>query len=361
MIISLCMIVKNEEEVLERCLSNVAHIFDEIIIVDTGSTDKTKEVAKKFTENIYDFEWINNFAIARNYSFSKAKSKYIMWLDADDVVTDENVKKLEELKRHLSTNDPDCIMLKYAISFDEQNQPTFIYYRERVLKNFSGFVWQDPVHEVITPRGRIKYFDIVIEHRKTKPTTPGRNLKIYEENIKAGLTLSPRQMFYYARELYYNNKIEDATAQFNKFLDEDKGWIENKIEAHLMLSKGYVASGNITLANKSLVNSFLLDLPRAEILCELGNNYILLKQYKQATYWLKIALKSKPNPKSGAFVLLDCYSTKPNLLLTVSYYNLGKIKTAEHYNNKVLAENPENMFAKTNKAFFDNLKASKTK
>ena len=70
--ISLCMIVKDEEQVLNRCLTSVEGIADEIIIVDTGSTDKTKDIAKKFTDKIYDFKWVNDFSKARNYSFSKA-------------------------------------------------------------------------------------------------------------------------------------------------------------------------------------------------------------------------------------------------------------------------------------------------
>ena len=82
--ISLCMIVKDEEAVLDKCLKSVHDLVDEIIIVDTGSTDKTKEIAKKYTDKIYDFKWVDDFAKARNYSFSKATKDYIFWLDADD-------------------------------------------------------------------------------------------------------------------------------------------------------------------------------------------------------------------------------------------------------------------------------------
>ena len=76
--ISLCMIVKNEEAVLARCLESVKDVVDEIIIVDTGSTDKTKQIAYRYTQNVYDFEWIDDFSAARNYSFSKATKDYQM-------------------------------------------------------------------------------------------------------------------------------------------------------------------------------------------------------------------------------------------------------------------------------------------
>ena len=66
------MIVKNEEKVLARCLDSIRGFVDEIIIVDTGSDDDTKRIARKYTDKVYDFEWIDDFAAARNYSFSKA-------------------------------------------------------------------------------------------------------------------------------------------------------------------------------------------------------------------------------------------------------------------------------------------------
>ncbi len=92
------MIVKNEEITLERCLNCGEDFVDEIIIVDTGSTDKTKEIAKKFTDKIYDFEWLQDFAAARNFSFSKATKEYIFYLDADDIILEEDQKKLKKIK-----------------------------------------------------------------------------------------------------------------------------------------------------------------------------------------------------------------------------------------------------------------------
>ena len=114
------MIVKDEELVLGRCLNSVKNLVDEIIIVDTGSTDKTKEIAALYTDKIYDFKWINDFSAARNYSFSKATKDYIMWLDADDVLLEEDQIKLQDLKESLDEN-VDMVIMKYNMSFDKNN------------------------------------------------------------------------------------------------------------------------------------------------------------------------------------------------------------------------------------------------
>ena len=95
--ISLCMIVKNEENVIDRCLNCVKDVVDEMIIVDTGSTDNTIAKAESLGAKIYNFQWIDDFAEARNFSFSKATKDYILWLDADDVLEEDDIVILKEL------------------------------------------------------------------------------------------------------------------------------------------------------------------------------------------------------------------------------------------------------------------------
>ncbi|MBI2656740.1 glycosyltransferase family 2 protein, partial [Candidatus Woesearchaeota archaeon] len=95
--ISLCMIAKNEEKFLEQCLNSVKDIVDEIIIVDTGSTDKTKDIAKKFNAKVYDFKWIDDFSAARNESIKHAAKDWILVLDADEILDEEGRKAIREL------------------------------------------------------------------------------------------------------------------------------------------------------------------------------------------------------------------------------------------------------------------------
>ena len=86
-LLTIGMIVKNEEKVLGRCLESAKRLADEIVIVDTGSEDRTREIARQYTSRVYEIPWRDDFSQARNFSFSKAEREYCMWLDADDVIS----------------------------------------------------------------------------------------------------------------------------------------------------------------------------------------------------------------------------------------------------------------------------------
>lgn len=137
--ISLCMIVKNEEKVLARCLNSVKNIADEIIIVDTGSPDNTKDISKEFAYKVLDFNWIDDFSAARNYSFSKATMDYIFWLDADNIILLEDQIKFKQLKQSLDQS-VDIVMMKYNVGFDENNNITFSYFRERLARRSNSYI-----------------------------------------------------------------------------------------------------------------------------------------------------------------------------------------------------------------------------
>ncbi|TKC17038.1 glycosyltransferase [Robertmurraya kyonggiensis] len=144
--LSLCMIVKNEEKVIERCLSSVAHLIDEIIIVDTGSTDHTKEIVAKYTSNIYDFEWNNDFSAARNYAASKATGEWIIALDADEYIDEENFKDfIQELIEDDAHFDAySAKILNFAGKFGENLVQNF---HDRIYKNNGDISYYRNIHE----------------------------------------------------------------------------------------------------------------------------------------------------------------------------------------------------------------------
>src|SRR6266568_860331 len=112
--VSLTMIVRNEEHNLPRCLESVHGLFDEIIVVDTGSTDRTREIALNFGARVMDFTWIDDFAAARNVSLDNATGDYVFWLDADDVLSPPERNKLEALLKSLSVDHKQAYVVRCA-------------------------------------------------------------------------------------------------------------------------------------------------------------------------------------------------------------------------------------------------------
>lgn len=350
--ISLCMIVKNEEDVLARCLGSVQGAVDQIVVVDTGSTDHTKEIAARYTDDVYDFSWVDDFAAARNFSFSKAKEAYILWLDADDVLLDADREKLIELKQTLDTS-VRVVMMPYHTAFDADGKPSFSYYRERLLRADAGFVWQGAVHEAIVPSGKTIYKDIAVTHRKTRPSDPDRNLRIFEKLLAEGRTLDPRQQFYYAREVYYHAEYRRAADAFRRFIDSGRGWIENVLDACRMMAYCHYGLGEEEQALRCLLESLAFDCPRAEACCDIGKHFLDRERYKQAIFWFETALSCKRNDASGAFVQADCYDYIPCLQLCVCHDRLGNRELARAYNEKAACYKPGSPEVAHNRAYFE--------
>lgn len=352
--ISLCMIVKNEEEVLGRCLNSAQGLWDELIIVDTGSTDRTRDIAAQFTQHVYDFQWIDHFAAARNFAFSKGTCDYLMWLDADDVILPEDHTALLQLKQTLGP-EVDTVMLKYNIAFDEQGKPTFSYYRERIMRRCTQATWEGVVHEVITPFGKIMHSPIAVSHRRKEKTDNNRNLRLFENLLERGVELSPREQFYYARELFYHARYDDAVQGFTQFLDEGRGWVENRIEACRMMAQCYVALGQARQAHLALLRSFEYDSPRAEVCCELGYGHFIREEYEPAIQWYKTALQCPRNDTSGAFVQEECYGYVPHLQLCLCYDRLGRHSIAAAHNEQAGKLRPQSPAYLHNKQYFDRI------
>ena len=346
--ISLCMIVKNEEDVLARCLESVKNMVDEIIIVDTGSEDKTKEIAREFTNKIYDFEWIQDFSKARNFAFSKATQDYQMWLDADDIVEPEELEKMIKLKKMLNPS-VDVVTMRYHTHFDASGRPTLTSTRGRLFRRERNFKWEDAIHEYILMSGNIQHEQIFISHKK-QGVLSDRNIKIYENLINEGMTLDPRQTYYYARELMDHQRYEDAIEYFNRFLDDGLGWYEDNIASCFNLSRCYQFIGKPNEILPVLFKSFQYDNPRAEICCQIGYFYKHLEDYKKAIFWFDLCLQLEKS--SRGFVLNDYWDYIPTIELCACYWQLGDISKSHYYHLLVSELKPGSEAVAYNEEYF---------
>ncbi len=163
-ILSLCMIVRNEEKNLSSCLESVQDIVDEMIILDTGSTDNTIQIAKRFGADIYHFKWCDDFSAARNESIKFAKGKWILWMDADeqfDYRSKEELSSIIKLTQHpMGVN----INIRNLSSKNESYGTAY-----RLFSNHFGIHFKNVVHEQVSyslkeMKAVIINSNIVIDH-----------------------------------------------------------------------------------------------------------------------------------------------------------------------------------------------------
>jgi tetratricopeptide (TPR) repeat protein len=162
------MIVKNEEANLPGCLGTVADLVDEIVVVDTGSVDRTRAIAAEFGARVYDFAWADDFSRARNASIDHASGAWIFWLDADDRLDEENRARLRALSGSLSDNNTAYLMTYLALSELGQERNS-VAHHVKLFRNHPAIRWQYRVHEQIAPAierqgGTIQWSDVTVHH-----------------------------------------------------------------------------------------------------------------------------------------------------------------------------------------------------
>ncbi|WP_200411106.1 glycosyltransferase family 2 protein [Virgibacillus salexigens] len=337
--ISLCMIVKNEEHVLERCLDSISHLVDEINIVDTGSNDHTVAIAKKYTDRVFHFEWTDNFSEARNQSFSYATKDYIFYLDADDVIDKMEQEKLFHLKKHLNP-EFDAVSMIYLAGIDEYENVTLQYRRNRLVKRRKQYQWFGDCHNYLQVRGKIFHSDIAVSHKKNAHAY-GRNLHIYEAMICKSRSFTERDYFYYGNELRENGFYQQAIEAYTNGINMKYGWIEEKIFACIFRADCFYYLNEAELALESLFQSFgFSKTARSEACSRIGLLFQKKREFLLAIFWYELALRVV-QPKSSWGFSYPAYSTwYPHQQLCICYYNLQAFDLAAHHNNKAMEYRP---------------------
>ncbi|NQX70106.1 glycosyltransferase family 2 protein [Paenibacillus alba] len=190
-LLSLCMIVRDEEKVLRRCLDSVNDYVDEIIIVDTGSVDSTKQIAREYTDKVFDFEWINDFSAAKNAAIQRAMSKWILVLDADEYVDSTQMVHLLAMLKQADHDTPmGYILTIYNYTGPIRKGKMVESTALRLFSNHPDIYFERPIHEQVVYRhGHFEqtYYRLSIFHtgytlevrqEKNKST---RNLAIFEK------------------------------------------------------------------------------------------------------------------------------------------------------------------------------------
>lgn len=221
MTVSIAMIVKNEADHLGRCLQTLAGHVDEIVVVDTGSTDGTQALAQRYGARLFDFAWRDDFAAARQYAFDQATGAWVGWVDADDVVLGA-----EHICAQAATapEPVGAFYWRYVAGRDRWGNATCEFWRERCVRNDGSFRWEGRIHEVLVaqrPWQTLRTPDVVVEHRSAPASgtaKSARNLAILEAGYAASDPPSPRLLYYLAREEAAAGRADEALTHFAEYL-----------------------------------------------------------------------------------------------------------------------------------------------
>ena len=252
--LSVTLICKNEENNLKRLLPQLK-FADEVVVVDTGSTDNTVSVAKKFTEKVYEFKWCDDFSKARNYAIARATCDYVMWLDADDILPQETQKCIMGWKKvDMGSKNTQESADFYYMKYEMDTEIPFWFWRERIIKRTKNCRFNGFIHEAISPFGEVRYLDCKVLHRPSA-SHEHRNLAIYRNAIEKGLHFSARDKFYYARTLVECGNVSEALPILQKFVSNSRAYSADRVEGYKLLSRLATSANDVSLARKYLCKS----------------------------------------------------------------------------------------------------------
>ena len=252
--LSLCMIVKDEEEMLPRCLSSVRDYVDEIIIVDTGSQDRTVEIAEEFAAKVYHYRWENNFALHRNQAIGHASKDWILMLDADESLKEGSGDILRDAIKHTEIDSIEVT----NISFFNQGSSEAWVDQTRVFRNRPDIYYRDIIHEQLSGIRATKKYPVFINHYgydlnyDCSQKKHERNVQLIKEQIK-----NDPDNFYYHLNLAVSHSthfdFKDAVESGLRALSlaEQKNILDhNVVWAKYIVSSAYFKLNDLSKAEK---------------------------------------------------------------------------------------------------------------
>ncbi len=319
MTIALCMITSKEDEAKARALGDsLKNYVDEVVI-----TVADKNVTPP------NFEWCDDFSAARNYNFSLAKSDWILWLDADDTLT--NPEHLKTLVAYAEANHASGYWIKYEYAFDKSGNCIDEHWKAQLLKNDGHFKWLGPIHEdpiqqrPVTWLSTDKIKRIHHSNEERGEASHNRNIAILEKWHKDDPN-EPRAMFYLGRAYLSAKRHADAINILQEYLNLS-GWDDERYEARLLIGQAYLHSGDVDTALLAYHDAILEKEVNPDAYIYKGMCYMRQEKWDQALSNFQIAIE-KPLPNAVTFFNPMFYKRDVYQAIAIAKMNIGKLDEA---------------------------------
>lgn len=337
--ISLPMIVKNEQHNIGLLLDTVCPIIEEVIIVDTGSTDNTLNIIaekQKIFSNIRleHFEWIKDFSAARNYAFSFATQDWVWFLDGDDYVDPQELRTFKA--QYLDDPNVDCWLLDYVYARLPNGDPYTVLGRERFMRRSCNPTWHGAIHETVmiwNMRQRHYPHMKVWHERGGKTYDINRNVEILESEFSKN-PKDARTAYYLGKELF--DRINPRGLEvLRHFLTLDGKYFDDEVNARFRLACDDLVNNRLTEAIHHAEAIYHADSSRMRAECYwiYGNVEQKLRNFKVAVRWYERCLDGEP--PSPRVINREYYSWNPMYRISECYREMGDIPSAITWFNKV--------------------------
>ncbi|MGV3524812.1 MAG: tetratricopeptide repeat protein [Candidatus Sericytochromatia bacterium] len=354
--LSLCMIVRNEEAFLRQCLESVQHIVDEMVIVDTGSTDGTRAIAEDFGARVLDFTWTGNFAEARNQSLRAATGDWILVLDADEVVSPENIMAVKALMREPQPQ-PTGYQLKIRNLSQQANDVDVVeHYMMRLFPNLPMLEFKGMIHEqlVSTDPGfdllRMATSDVLILHYGYTGEVMDsrdkfrRNLELVQRSI-AEQPDHPFHWFNLGLTYRVNTEEEEALAAFQKAVALSEALPETP--TYMSACYSYIISILLRLERFEEAEAVALNAPEIsqetpDYWVNLGSIHNALGHYPEAIAAFRHAMQMRQQAFTAVVSDRAATTWKPYAGMGNTYLMQQDYTRADHWFRRALKENPHN-------------------
>jgi SAM-dependent methyltransferase len=347
--LSVVLIVKNEEELLPACLESLKGIWDELVIVDTGSTDKTVEIARSFGARIGHFPWQDDFAAARNYAESLCFGEYLYWQDGDEILLEGK----DAIREIVEKGEADGVAPMLIFKRDATGAPQSTFIRQELLhKNNGAWRWHGAAHNWLNGPIRTAAPQIVVEHLSRPSGDRPNHTDIFDAlraNCDDPAGPIERSLFYLAREHFYKKHYHETIALIAQMLQTPVSWPVQRSRGCIIAGDCWRALGNQDAAAQAYLRAISECPVTAEPFFCLGNLRYDQQKWAEAAAWFKASTMFEPG---GFFCDLSIYEWRRYDLLARCLYRVGRKEEARLYGAKALMVRPDQEHLKKNMAYY---------
>lgn len=353
MTVACAMIVRDSAKTLGTALESIAGHVDELVVIDTGSIDKTKALARRYGASVASFPWCDDFSAARQYAYDRCHSDWIMHLDSDDeILGAEHIRSAARA----APDDLGAVYWQYVTERGADGELLSSFWRERMTRR-GWYEWRGRAHEVLVPLrpcSTSRDDHVVINHLGHAGAPEAgleRNVRLLRLDLAGQSAPDSRTLFYLARDLMQLHQYDEALSHLTAYLPL-ASWSDEHYLARLFIGYLHRLAGRWDQAIAMDLSALDVQHAWPDAYFALSEDYYYKEQWARCAYWSELGQRLAP-PASALFVSHETYTYAWRIYYAVALVNLGRLVDALAITRGALALHPADRLHLHNLAYID--------